>query len=741
MRSPTLIAICCLAAVAANGQEHYEVRQLDIRPSGEDYAPVAMDSGFVMCSIRENASLVGFTDAETGKPLSDLYWVPFKDGRTGTPVLFSANLATPVNEGPASFAENGRIICFTRNQVLPKKLSNMRRSNDQLGLFFSHYVNGAWQAPEPFPHNHPAHSIVHPAFSADGQTLYFASDMPGGLGGMDLYRCARVNSGWSAPENLGPEVNSTSNEVYPRWQVDGTLSFASDRIGGLGGLDIYITEPDGERWIQPTGLPEPVNTSANDHGYMLLGDRYSALFASDRSGRDAIHLAKRTVPKFRDCAEQKRNNYCYSFRRRAHAASAAIPVDHYWDMGDGTRIKGYHAQHCYSTPGNYEVRSLLIDRKSGDLFHALSSNHLEVADQKQAWIAAQDTVRTGRKLELDGTMSYLPGMKPAEHHWDMGDGTRGEGIRVMHAFRQAGIYQVKLDVLSMPDEFGVISNRCNTKTIVVLDRFKDQEDMSVVATYQDAYGKTHAFEYQELPFDDASIQGEALNDVVFSVQLFASKERVDLDDARFAQIRRHYRVIERFDPIQGAYTYSVGETKNAEELYQVFKKVKELQFLDAEVFALRVEQLLDLSQLDLSRLEDLNHKKLRTNAIHFAYKSADLSPGSDLVLEQISALLRQHPELQLVIEAHTDDIGSRQYNMGLSQQRAASVVRYLAEQGVEEARLIPIGHGKNQPIASNKTEEGRSQNRRVEFRMVVKGEAPRRAEQLSGATPKRGSKR
>lgn len=741
MRRPSLISICYLAAAAAIGQEHYEVRQLDIRPMGEDYAPVALDSGFVMCSIRENAALVGFTDAETGKPLSDLYWVPFKDGHAGTPVLFSANLATPVNEGPATFSDNGRTICFTRNQVLPKKLSNMRRTNDQLGLFFARFTNGAWGTPEPFQHNNPAYSVIHPAFSADGATLYFASDMPGGFGGMDLYRSTRSASGWNAPENLGPEVNSPRNEVYPRWQVDGTLSFASDRNGGAGGLDIYFTQFSGNSWDLPLALPAPVNSSANDHGYVLLSDRYSALCASDRTGTDAIHLAKRTVPKFRDCTEQKRNNYCYSLRRRPHSAAAAIPVDHYWDMGDGTRIKGYHAQHCYAAPGDYEVRSLLVDRKSGDIFHTLSSNRLEVADLKQAWIAAQDTVRTGRKLELDGSMSYLPGMKPAEYHWDMGDGTRGEGARLVHAFKQPGVYEVKLDVLSVPDEMGVISNRCNTKTIVVLDRFKDQEDMAVVATYQDAYGKTHAFEYQELPFDDASIQGEALTDVVFSVQLFASKERVDLDDARFAQVRKHYRVVERFDPIQGVYTYSVGETKNAEELYQVFKKVKELQFLDAEVFALRVEKLLDLSQLDLSRLEDLNHRKLRTNAIHFEYKSADLGPGSEQVLDQITALLRQHPELQLVIEAHTDDIGSRQYNIGLSQQRASTVVRYLSDQGVAEGRLIPIGHGKNQPIASNKTEEGRSQNRRVEFRMVVKGDAPRPAEQLSGATPKRASKR
>ena len=213
-----------------------------------------------------------------------------------------------------------------------------------------------------------------------------------------------------------------------------------------------------------------------------------------------------------------------------------------------------------------------------------------------------------------------------------------------------------------------------------------------------------------------------MSDVAFAVELFASKERVSLDDPKFVEIKKHYRVVERFDPERGVYTYSVGEAKNVEELYEVFKKVKDLQFLDAEVHMLQIEKLMDLSKLDFASVQELNHAKLRTNAIHFAYKSSDLGEGSEPVLEQVLDLLKQHPELQLVIEAHTDDVGSRAYNIDLSQKRAQSVEAYLLANGVSTERLIPIGHGKNQPIASNKTEEGRSQNRRVEFRVTVKDE-------------------
>jgi outer membrane protein OmpA-like peptidoglycan-associated protein len=730
-----------LLCSAASGQTIHELRRLDIRPSGEDYAPVWLDSGFVMSSVRDNAALVGFVDAETGKPLSDLYWVPYKEGRPGMPILFSQNLATPVNEGPATFADGGRTICYTRNQTLPKKLSNMRAANGQLGLFFARLSKDGWSQPEGFAHNEPKSSCLHPAFSPDGHSLYFASDRPGGYGGMDLYRSERIGEAWGPPMNLGPSINGPHDEVFPRMQADGTLHFASNRPGGMGGLDIYWTATVAGQWRAPEAMPAPVNSARNDHGYVVLPDGYNALLSSNRDGSDAIYAAKVTVPKFRDCAEQKPNNYCYSLRKRPHTATSAIPVDHVWDMGDGTRIKGYHAQHCYAKPGSYEVRSLLVDRKTGDVFHALSQQRLEVADHEQAWIATQDTIRTGRRFELHAGLTHVPGMRPAEYHWDLGDGSRQEGQRVVHAFKQPGTYTVKLDVIGAPDKDGGIRNRCNTRTVVVLDRFKDHEDEAVVATYQDAFGKTHSFDFQELPYDELGLHGEALSDVTFSVQLFASKDRVDLDDPRFEQIRKLYRVVERYDPVTAMYTYSVGETKSAEELYQVFKKVKELQFLDAEVFALRVERLMDLSQLDLARLEDLNHKKLRTSAIHFAYKSAALEPGSEAVLEQILGLMRQHPELQLVIEAHTDDIGSRQYNLELSQKRAMSVVEYLTQHEVGPARLVPVGHGKNQPIASNKTEEGRAQNRRVEFRMIVTGQAPKPAEELSKAAARPAKQR
>jgi outer membrane protein OmpA-like peptidoglycan-associated protein len=724
MRGVTLIAALFHFSAMLSAQEIIEVTPMDIRPVGEDYAPVPLDSGFVMCSVRETQSTVDVRDASTHKPLSDLYWVPFREGRAETPVLFSSMLTTPVNEGPATFTNGGTTICYTRNLALPKKASHLRASNGQLGLFFSIQENGSWQAPIPFEFNSPKYSILHPTFSATGDTLYFASDMPGGHGGMDLYRSVRTTMGWTTPQNLGIEVNSGYNEAYPRLQPDGTMHFASDRPGGLGKLDIYTTYQEFGDWSLALALPAPINSAGNDFGYAMLPDGYSALMSSDRNGTDRIHLVKRTVPKFRDCDPQQRNNYCFVFKTRAHAATASLPLDHVWDLGDGTRTTGLRAEHCYARPGTYTVRSQLVDRKSGSVFHTLSTHEFVVEDRVQAYVASPDTIRTGRNVVLDPRLSHLPGMRPTEYHWDLGDGSTQQGSRVTHQYRTAGTYTIRLDILMAPDAEGRIHNACNTKQVVVIDRYREHEDMAVAAVYQDAFGKTHSYEYQELPFDHFDLAAEKLSDVKYAVELFASKERISLDDPRFMQLNKFYTVVEQYDPKRGAYVYSVGETNDIEELYKVFRKVKELDFLDAEVFALEVEKLIDLTKLALASVDDLNNGKLVLNTIHFEYKSAKLSNASEDILDLMAALMSNHSKLHMVIEAHTDGVGSRSYNIDLSQQRANAVVEYLAAQGIAPERFVAVGHGKNKPVADNRTEHGRSLNRRVEFRLTVEGEDP-----------------
>ncbi|MCB0994158.1 MAG: OmpA family protein, partial [Acidimicrobiales bacterium] len=107
------------------------------------------------------------------------------------------------------------------------------------------------------------------------------------------------------------------------------------------------------------------------------------------------------------------------------------------------------------------------------------------------------------------------------------------------------------------------------------------------------------------------------------------------------------------------------------------------------------------------------------NPIQFATGSATILTESTPILDEVADTLLANPGLRLVVEGHTDNIGSPESNQVLSEQRAASVVAYLVAAGVDDARLAPVGKGQTEPKASNDTAEGRAENRRIEFQIAA----------------------
>jgi outer membrane protein OmpA-like peptidoglycan-associated protein len=111
-------------------------------------------------------------------------------------------------------------------------------------------------------------------------------------------------------------------------------------------------------------------------------------------------------------------------------------------------------------------------------------------------------------------------------------------------------------------------------------------------------------------------------------------------------------------------------------------------------------------------------ESIRLNNLFFAFGKADLQPESESELQRLYELLQQNPELVIAIGGHTDATGSEAFNQTLSEQRAQAVRNYLVAKGIAEKRLTAKGYGKTRPVADNATEEGRLQNRRVEFTVV-----------------------
>lgn len=713
-----LLSTLSLIAVMASAQESYVVTTVDLNPLGQDYAPVLVDSTVVMCSLRERDGMVSYRAADTDDPFSDLYSFTWDGERASPPKFFSEALATPLNDGPATFSMDGATICLTRNQSSAK--GKAKKDDDRLGLFFSARIDGQWSTPVPFEYNSDAYNVMHPAMSPDGKYLYFASDMPGGEGGTDLYFSELEATGWSIPVNMGKAVNSEANELFPTIASNGKLYFSSNREGGMGKLDIYSTPVLGKKWGRPEALPQPMNSPGNDIGYASFATDRSGFFSSDRDGSDRIYHFRKVVPYFTECGEQQDNNYCYQFKEPGHLELGNLPVHYRWDMGDGTHIEGADAQHCYKGPGRYVVELDLIDNESKEVFFNQASYELLIDDVHQPYITCADSLRSGQKEVIDALHSYLPDMTAEEYHWDFGDGDFGSGRETRHNWSAPGQYTVKLAVLGAENGTGKVKARCVTKTVNVIKRFEDVLDQPVASSYQDAAGKTHDFNFQALPFDQFSMAVQQNEDVRFSVELFASKNRISLDDPRFAEIRKFYPVYERYDPQRGTYTYSVGQAKDLASMYEVFKKVLELHFMDAEVAVIHAEKVTDLSALALLNEQDLNNSVVRASTILFDNGKATFGKAFEPQLDKVLQLMKEHPQLSVVIEAHTDANGSNDFNFKLSQQRAQSILDYFVQGGAQGERLVPVGHGENHPIADNKSADGRAQNRRVEFRLVMR---------------------
>ncbi|MEZ4800584.1 MAG: hypothetical protein R2809_12600 [Flavobacteriales bacterium] len=121
-----------------------------------------------------------------------------------------------------------------------------------------------------FSFNDDEYSNAHACVSADGQTLFFVSNRPGGYGGTDLYRCKKVGNVWGAPENLGSAVNTEGNEMFPFLSSIGTLYFASDGHAGLGGLDIFFSEEYNGSFLSPLNMGASINSSSDDFSLFCM---------------------------------------------------------------------------------------------------------------------------------------------------------------------------------------------------------------------------------------------------------------------------------------------------------------------------------------------------------------------------------------------------------------------------------------------------------------------------------------
>ncbi len=258
-------------------EKAFEVSNVEnINTKNADFCPLVYEDGIVFVSER-GVDLVNENHyGMSSKPYLSIFYAK-KEKEYKKAKHFSSQINSLYHDGPISISADQKTIYFSR---VDKKEQGKSYTN-RLKIFTATLEGKKWKNITPFPHNSGSFSVAHPWISEDSKQLFFASDMPGGFGGMDIYVSKKEGESWGKPVNLGSGINSSENEVFPYFRK-GVLYFSSEGHSGYGGLDIYSAN-EADKWQNVANLKSPLNSPKDDFGIFYKDDE-NGYFSSDREG-------------------------------------------------------------------------------------------------------------------------------------------------------------------------------------------------------------------------------------------------------------------------------------------------------------------------------------------------------------------------------------------------------------------------------------------------------------------------
>jgi outer membrane protein OmpA-like peptidoglycan-associated protein len=273
----------------------YEIKNYNqINTIYAEYAPIYKNGNFYFSSSRGE----GRVYKATGQSFTDIYKVPFGESgmnRNSVEALKDIFNDPNINEGAVAFTPDGRTMIFAKGNT------GKRKGDNDVNLYISYFRNGNWTEPRKLPINDINAWDSTPAFNRTGRRLYFSSNRDGGYGGTDIYEAVRdANGRWGNVRNMGNDINTAGNEMFPYVNRDGKLYFASTGHPGMGGLDLFKAERLGGKTIIKN-LGVPINSSYDDFALTYAGP-LNGFFTSNRpegKGDDDIYTFVNNDPDYK----------------------------------------------------------------------------------------------------------------------------------------------------------------------------------------------------------------------------------------------------------------------------------------------------------------------------------------------------------------------------------------------------------------------------------------------------------
>lgn len=268
-------------------EDKVKVSEVNFNTLFAEFSPAFFKEDLYFISDRPSNKGISPTNFRDGNHYFDVF--KYSEG-TGQTKPVSKAINSILHEGSLAITGDESEIIFTRS-------SNSKSTNGETKLqLFSSLWNAKkekWENALPLSLNNKEYSVGHPTLTESGTTLYFISDMPGGFGGTDIYKVERRDDIWGEPQNLGYEINTEGNEMFPFLARDGKLYFASNGHAGLGGLDIFMVDLNNSQ-MKVINLGAPINSIKDDFGFVMDSTGKKIYFSSNRGeeGDDDIFKVK-----------------------------------------------------------------------------------------------------------------------------------------------------------------------------------------------------------------------------------------------------------------------------------------------------------------------------------------------------------------------------------------------------------------------------------------------------------------
>jgi outer membrane protein OmpA-like peptidoglycan-associated protein/tetratricopeptide (TPR) repeat protein len=621
----------------SSGSEAWSVQPLKLNSPKSDYAPAFYQKDKIIFTSNRSCKKATY-DKWSLAPAGKLY--TGATDSTGTVSKLNLGQKCKWFETAGTLGTNSELIYGTGSFKKSGRTIQNGKMLPALKLYSAILDGKKGKEAIPLQINGDQYSTAHASVSKDGKTMYFASDRLGGQGGTDIYVCTRVPNGtWGQPKNLGPEINSPYDEKFPFIADNGTLYFSSNNPNGLGGLDIYRSVVIDGSWSKPENLGTPVNSSNDDFSFIIDATGKSGYFASNRpggSGEDDI---------YRFTYDETKIDYTVTVKvidaaSRKPLEGTTLALDCKLPTAENS-LTDKNGEKDFTIKGGRfcEIDALRPGYRNGAAEITPNSKNGKVVIE-----LTPDNYKL-RLVAKDGST-----MKPVRNITLTLVSTNG-GVPVNYTTGDSGYFETAIDAgeyaITSP-EYSSLHERLNaTEADVatgVLNKtiFIPKEKM-IVSVPLSSSCFSSAVSITDLktggvttisPNNEGSLQ---LNLKMNNRYVITHNERSDTISTIGLRPGAE---------IPGPCKYYVGQTWLIPNVYY-----------------------------------DVNKWIIRKDA------AAEL--------DKLAAIMKENPTLEIELTSHTDCRSSARYNIVLSARRAKSVVDYMVKKGIKAKRILAVGYGES----------------------------------------------